>query len=238
MAQSTKLSIAADKIVSRRKTSDSVCVMARSVKPGPRRRLDADAARKLILDVTEKRLARVGPSGIRLQDVAADAELSHPTVLHHFGSRELLVKAVIARSLAEMHASLIEVLSKSLDDHDALLVQMENVAATLERTGHARVLVWLALEGHYIDDPNVRLSNVLDVAHAMRVSRIKRGKKPTREDTAHGVMLTALAMVTGSVFAPMLLKSAGLPTDAAAKQRFREWIMRFMVKHMDDVPVD
>lgn len=208
--------------------------MPRTAKATPRRRLEADAARKLILDVTEKRLARVGPSGIRLQEVAQDAELSHSTVLHHFGSREQLVKAVIARSLAEMHASLIEVLSTSSGDSDALLAQMERIATTLERTGHARVLMWLALEGQYIDDPNVRLRNVLDAAHAMRLSRVKRGKKPTREDTANGVMLTALALVAGSVFTPILLKSAGLPNDAAARQRFRSWIMRFMLAHMDE----
>lgn len=207
--------------------------MPRTAKANPRRRLEAEAARKLILDVTEKRLARVGPSGIRLQEVAQDAELSHSTVLHHFGSREQLVTAVIARSLAEMNASLIDVLSTSSGDSDALLTQMERVAATLERTGHARVLMWLALEGQYIDDPNVRLSNVLDAAHAMRLSRAKHGKKPTREDTAYGVMLTALAMVAGSVFTPILLKSAGLPNDTAARQRFRNWIMRFMLAHMD-----
>ncbi|MGH7329781.1 MAG: TetR/AcrR family transcriptional regulator, partial [Polyangiaceae bacterium] len=63
----------------------------RKKKAKPRRRLDAEAARKLILDATERRLVRVGPSGIRLQEVAKDAGVSHPTVLHHFGSRELLV---------------------------------------------------------------------------------------------------------------------------------------------------
>jgi AcrR family transcriptional regulator len=212
--------------------------MPRSAKATPRRRLDAEAARKLILDVTEKRLARVGPSGIRLQEVAHDAEVSHSTVLHHFGSREQLVKAVIARSLVELHASLIEALSTPSNDSDALLTQMEKVAATLERTGHARVLVWLALEGQSIDDPNVRLSNVLDAAHAMRLGRVKRGKKPTREDTAFGVMMTALTMTAGTVFAPLLLKSAGLPGDAATKQRFRSWMMSFIVKHMDEMMLD
>jgi AcrR family transcriptional regulator len=212
--------------------------MPRSAKDTPRRRLDAEAARKLILDVTEKRLARVGPSGIRLQEVAQDAEVSHSTVLHHFGSREQLVKAVIARSLAEMHASLIDVLSTSSGDADALLTQVEKVAATLERTGHARVLVWLALEGQSIDDPRVRLSNVLDAAHAMRLGRAKRGKKPSREDTAFGVMMTALTMTAGSVFAPLLLKSAGLPGDAATKQRFRSWMLSFILNNMDEVILD
>ena len=40
--------------------------------------------------------------------VAADAGVSHPTVLHHFGSRDLLVKAVIARSLQAINATLVE----------------------------------------------------------------------------------------------------------------------------------
>src|SRR6478736_553059 len=69
---------------------------ARSKKPRVRR--DAETARAAILEATEKRLVHVGPSGIRLQEVAADAGVSHPTVLHHFGSREALVQAVIVRA--------------------------------------------------------------------------------------------------------------------------------------------
>ena len=49
-------------------------------------RRTAEAARAAILEAAEKRLAEAGPAGIRLQGVAADVGVSHPTVLHHFCS--------------------------------------------------------------------------------------------------------------------------------------------------------
>jgi AcrR family transcriptional regulator len=40
--------------------------------------------------------------GLRLQDIAADVGISHPAVLHHFGSREALVHAVIQRAILSL----------------------------------------------------------------------------------------------------------------------------------------
>jgi len=34
-----------------------------------------------------------------LQEIAADVGVSHSTILHHFGSREALVEAVVTRAL-------------------------------------------------------------------------------------------------------------------------------------------
>jgi AcrR family transcriptional regulator len=207
--------------------------MARNAKARPRRRLDADTARERILDATEKRLVGVGPAGIRLQEVAADAGVSHPTVLHHFGSRELLVKAVIARSLHSINAALVEAIRSSSGDEKQLEAMIENVASALEESGHARVILWLALEGHRIDGADVRLVDVVEAAHALRLSRKKYAKKPTREDTAHVVVLAALALVCGSVLAPSLLENAGLGADAKAGVQFRSWLAKLLIDHLD-----
>lgn len=212
--------------------------MPRTAKANPRRRLDADAARELILDAAEKRLVVVGPAGIRLQEVATDAGVSHPTVLHHFGSRELLVKAVITRSLREIKAHLVAALSESGGDQAQIEALLENVAKALDKSGHARVLLWLALEGHSIDDAGARLSEVVDVVHANRLARRKRAKtKPTREDTARAVVLAAMTVVCGSVLAPPLLHSVGLspdgPASARATGQFRLWVTRLLGQHLD-----
>src|SRR5260221_641713 len=55
--------------------------------PLPRKRRTADEARTAMLDAAEQRLVASGPAAIRLQEVAADVGVSHPTVLHHFGNR-------------------------------------------------------------------------------------------------------------------------------------------------------
>jgi AcrR family transcriptional regulator len=51
--------------------------------------------RKAILDAAQKRLARLGADGLRLQDIARDVGVSHPTILHHFGSRDGLIVAMV-----------------------------------------------------------------------------------------------------------------------------------------------
>lgn len=200
----------------------------------PRRRLDADAARTLILDATEKRLAAVGPSGIRLQEVAADAGVSHPTVLHHFGSRELLVKAVVDRSLRAINASLVEAIMASTGDKPPLEALLENVHNAFERSGHARVVMWLALEGHHVGDQvDMSLKDVVDAAHALRLSRHTNGPIPTREDTARTVVLATLALIGGAVVGPMVLKNAGLGQSPEESTRFRNWLAQLLLGHFD-----
>lgn len=207
--------------------------MAARGKTKPRRRLDAETARKLILDATEARLVRVGPAGIRLQEVAADAGVSHPTVLHHFGSRELLVKAACSRAFQELNASLVESIMSSAGDEVRLEAMLENVATALAKAGHARVVMWLALEGFRIDDAENGLSNVVDATHALRLARHTRGKKPTREDTAHTVVLATLALVGGAVLGTTLLDNAGLPSSDRAMSEFHKWLFRVLIEHLD-----
>ena len=208
-----------------------------------RRRLDAETARALILDATEKRLAEVGPAGIRLQEVAADAGVSHPTVLHHFGSRGELVEAVIARSLRAINASLVEAIGASSGDDEKLEGLFDAVAAAFEQSGHARVVMWLALEGHHVGGDDARLADVVDAAHALRLARKKGGKKASplrvsrsasREDTGRTVVLAALALVAGSVLAPAMLENTGLVGGARGAADFRRWLARLLIDHLDE----
>lgn len=81
----------------------------RSARPARPRR-SAEEARRTILDAAEHRLRDQGPAGIRLQEIASDVGLSHPAILHHFGSRECLVRAVIDRALSVLEADLLAAL--------------------------------------------------------------------------------------------------------------------------------
>ena len=61
-----------------------------------------EKARSLILDAAQASLASRGPAGIRLQDVARAAGVSHSNVLHHFGSRAGLIEALNRRTLDDL----------------------------------------------------------------------------------------------------------------------------------------
>src|SRR5258707_8723895 len=82
-------------------------VRSRSHHPARRRRSAAET-RLAILEAAERRLLDKGPDAIRLQEIAADAGISHPAILHHFGSREGLVEAMILRGIARLQAQFLE----------------------------------------------------------------------------------------------------------------------------------
>jgi AcrR family transcriptional regulator len=200
----------------------------------PRRRRDPVAARAAILDAAERHLVLAGPSGIRLQEVAAEAGVTHPTVLHHFGTREGLVKAVITRSLASINARLAEAILRSTGEVAQIEAMIDGVFEALAQHGRARVVMWLALEGQRIEG-DARLSAVVEATHVLRKAKLTAKRRaPSLEDTAHVVVLATLALVGAAVMGPAVLENAGLSEDAAAERRFRGWLARMLAKHLDE----
>ena len=57
-----------------------------------------------ILEAARGEFAQHGFGGARLQDIAARAKLSHPTLLYHFGSKEGLYAAVIEQAMEDWAA--------------------------------------------------------------------------------------------------------------------------------------
>src|SRR6516164_4918657 len=54
---------------------------------GKRLRRTPEEARRLILEAAQARLATTGPEGLRLQDIAAAAGISHPLILRDIADR-------------------------------------------------------------------------------------------------------------------------------------------------------
>lgn len=209
--------------------------MPRVTKAKPRRRLEAAAARELILDATEKQLVITGPGGIRLQEVAKEAGVSHPTVLHHFGSREALVRAVCERSIRAIHASLVQAIGASTGEEDQLAAMLDAVSHAVTRSGHARIVMWLALEGHGLSGSAVRLDPVIDATHELRRTRFReKGRRtPPKEDTAYAIVLATLAVLASAVIGPTILENAGLAADDAGQRKFRAWFARALRGHLE-----
>jgi len=103
-------------------------------KPEKRVRRSADDARTEILDVAERRMLRVGPDGIRLQQIAQAIGVSHPALLHHFGTREELVEAVVQRALNHLETDLVRLLAQSsTEGAEAVFAAIEHVFSALVR---------------------------------------------------------------------------------------------------------
>jgi AcrR family transcriptional regulator len=66
---------------------------------------DATRTREALLRAAERRFARDGVAGARMSDVVRDAgQRNDSAVGYHFGSREGMLRAIVARHLATMEA--------------------------------------------------------------------------------------------------------------------------------------
>lgn len=205
-----------------------------SVAPAEKRvRRTAEDARNAIVDAARKRMAAVGPGGLRLQDVAADVGVSHPTILHHFGSREGLVDAVVHRAVDALHTSLLEEIAKGRRGEEPIADMLEATARVLGPMGHARVVGWLSLGGQVQDTRGSEsLSRIARASHELR--RTHRGPDtPAYEDTQFIILLAAFALFGDAIVGPMLV---GEETEKARERRgrrFRAWLATVLQHHLE-----
>lgn len=194
----------------------------------PRKRRSSDEAQAAILDAAENMLREVGPGGIRLQEVAKKVGVSHPTVLHHFGSREGLIEAVVARAMESIRSGLFEAIMES-DGTEDITRLLETVSERMKASGRARTFLYLALAGM---GDGVRALQVRDLAEATHEVRKKkwaeRGKKaPSFEDTWFTVLVPALALLSLAV-----LEDCADPDFDPAK--FRAFLAKMTHRHLEE----
>src|ERR1051325_3483831 len=103
-----------------------------------RLRRTPEEARRLILDTAQELIARNGPEGLRLQEIAAAAGISHPLILHHFGSREGVVRALLQEAVAELRDKLIAAMGSA----ESSLEQEFDQVFDAYRDGLAQRLPW------------------------------------------------------------------------------------------------
>jgi AcrR family transcriptional regulator len=203
----------------------------------PRVRRTADDARTAILDATERRLVEAGPSGIRLQDVAHDVGVSHPTILHHFGTRDRLVEAVITRRVQAMNHEVILALVGAPQGEVSAVALFERIFQFFGPGGHARVVAFLALEGRVPGADPQSLVPMAQAAHAARTVRLDpEVPRPTFEDTYFAVLLGAFGLFAEAIVGPLFRGEPEDRPDVETSRRFREWLARLIVCHLEGGP--
>lgn len=196
----------------------------------------AGESRRAILDAATKRLAEGGPEAIRLQDIARDVGLSHPTILHHFGSRDGLTQALAQDAMDRLSAEVLEVLSRPADEATALGI-VGRIFDTWGDSGHARLLAWRSLN---MDEPRPEDSEqemirvVTDAIHTRRVEYAREHglEVPSREDSAFLVRLTAVALLGDAVAGVVFDFRARLDGQRDARRRFRAWLAELLAEHL------
>jgi AcrR family transcriptional regulator len=205
-----------------------------------RRRLPAADARLRILDAAERRLIEAGPEGLRLAELAQELGISHPAILHHFGSREELVREVVRRAIGTLNAELIAAFSEAIAG--AVLpaeTVLDRIAGTLAERGQARLIAWLILSGREPPelDAGLRLARVGEALHASRRARHKDRKLDPHE-TEFLVQLVAFALLGDALFGERLRKQEGLPSHARASAEFRARLGKLVEGVLDMPPTE
>lgn len=195
----------------------------------PRRRRSAEEARLQILEAAQRRLAASGPEGLRLQEIAADVGISHPAILHHFGSREGLLEALATHTAEGLNREIAARLETGAPDLREILALTRD---TLASQGQARLLAWLALSGRLTAEKPRPLGSLVEVAQARR-SRHRAetgGAPPDPEDTAHAILLVAFSLFADVLIGDLLRVSMGHPSGG--EERFQDWLAALLEEHL------
>jgi AcrR family transcriptional regulator len=199
-----------------------------------RTRRSAPEARRAILEAAEKRLREGGPEAVRLQDVAADLGISHPAILHHFGSREGLMQALAEHVVTTLEAELLAALREA-ESEDTVLHALERVFETVGDARHARLLAWRALAGDAgAAETTHSLAAIASLVHQRRGEQARATGRPAppREDSEFIVRLATAALLGDGLAGAMFDRSFGHGADdGAARRRFRAWLARLLVAH-------
>ena len=203
---------------------------------GPRRRRSAEVARKEILDAAQRLLAQGGPEAIRLQEIARDVGIAHPTILHHFGSRDGLIQALDARAIHALSDDVAAML-QSEQAEDSGIELLERLAHTMDAQGLARLIAWWAMR-----EPDTRAPEGIDPAALVRnISRLicdqlenetTRGAEDA-EAVSFGVRLAVVAMFGDALIGDVMSPVRGDERDAE-RPRFHAWLAELLVERITD----
>ena len=204
-----------------------------------RTRRSAEEAKRLILDAAERRLHDAGPEAIRLQDIASDVGISHPAILHHFGSRDGLVSALGDRALERTVTEMLGVLSEIPATEDNAAELIHRTFEALTDSGVARLLIWQSLTSNDTDpdDPVfAMLVQIIDVAHERRTQFAEENGRPIpdREDTESLVRLVITAVLGDAIYSRIWSAHPDMqPSPQTMQRHFRDWFSRLVAKHLE-----
>ena len=204
--------------------------------PRRRPRQTAEQTQAEILDAAGRRLAEGGPDALCLQDIARDVGISHPTILHHFGSREGLMEALEKRATSALTEEVGRLLLSGRGVHDeAGGPLLESVGRAMNEGGLARLVAWWVLR-----DPSADHEEAGKItARVVELIRLRLeeeqetlgGSAPSREEIAFTVRLAVLAMFGDALIGSQLAQVAAPQKDAESK-RFRAWLGQLLAAHL------
>ena len=175
--------------------------------------------REIILEAARLRLERLGADGLRLQDIARDSGISHPTILHHFGSRDGLMIALV-QSIGEHFVA--EVVRRAPWEDASAVMDVSKVALAfdlLADKGYGQLVGWAMRQRPA--DVKAKATDLFDFAIQAFVSAksAKIGKAPD-EHWLKEIRLVTRLVLLAAVGEGLVGKLLPIESDTI----FREWL--------------
>jgi AcrR family transcriptional regulator len=184
--------------------------------------------RDRILDVALASFGTRGYEAASLDALAAELGLTKQTILHHFGTKEGLLDAVIDRSAAELAIALEQALAgagRGFDRVDALVRAVFRLAARRPE------LLGLLREVSRLGPPAAgRLTESLDpfVARARAFLEAEMARGAMREQDPRLLILSAYSTVIGVATEVEVLRAVGIEPSARSLVHRRNELLAFL----------
>ncbi len=185
-----------------------------------RKRRTAEEAKEEILAVGTRQLREHGVAGLRLDEIAAEIGVSRQAILHHFGSREGLVREVVRGAWVGLFQDLLGLLQTGVDPRAISARELiERVDDVTRKKGNARLGAWLLLSGEGL--PSEMFDGAIaDLPKALAASR----SDASLEDIQFGFLLMASVLFGDAVFGGRLRQALGLEDTEKERRRFHAWL--------------
>jgi AcrR family transcriptional regulator len=209
--------------------------MASPRSTGTRRRSAAEA-RAAILDAAEVALSESGAEGVRLQQVAAQAGITHSGLLYHFGTRQGLFQSLFRRSSDRMRRGIATHLAGVLEETDRskrmeVLFTLYEDAVSSDRQ---QLLAWLIACGEdpFASDEVAGLRALAEQLHRMRQSETEDAEVDL-EDTLFVFQLMSLVIFGDLLLGDSTRARLGL-AEPAASDAFRRRLVDLLLSWLDE----
>ncbi len=184
-----------------------------------RRRRTPPEAREHILNVAEALVVEHGPDALRVARVAEAAGVSHPTILHHFGSAANLLSSLHHRIARRVRDELVA----ELEGKDATEDRVDAIGRALARIADprmGRMIAWLVASGREPFPPEEEqgLATVLD--------RIAGDDAMAREALTPVILLIVLACYGDAIVGDAVRSRLGVPGGAEGREALQGWVLQ------------
>jgi AcrR family transcriptional regulator len=174
-------------------------------------------------------MAAGGPAGLRLETVAKAAGVSHPTILHHFGSREGLIQALNLKTIEHLKALLLNVMGAGPSSSDDAITS----TFAAYRDGLAQRMVWLMQSQQPMGAVGLpAFDELVEALHVLRLRLAGPGARIDIADTRAIVHLTTITAFGDAILGKRLRRAPNDAEEIAGRQWFENWFSEFLNAYM------